>query len=127
MEKPILDWLEIIRTHGKSGWSQFYKSMLGHPISDVARFYSSVDHFGDTVVFEAIVATSTKNIKDDPLNYVLSVAGKFFIEKIETIDEDKKYQFALDKAKERVRMQNEELEIKIEQAKEISRGYNEII
>lgn len=121
MTKSAINWLAVIKTGGKKEWNDFYKAMLGRSISDPERFHNAVERLGTSVVFEAIVSTSTKTFKEDCLNYVLAVASRMVNAEVEEITYAERYRMNLERSKERVRLQNESLEIKIEQAKERSR------
>jgi len=123
VSKPSgIDWLTITKTEGKAGWERFYKVYLGSPISQSKRFFDAVDRLGHEIVFEAVVAASFRTLDGDPLNYVLAVALSKFNDEIQGIGEADRYKFNLEKAKQRVSLQNEELERKLEKAREIRRG-----
>jgi hypothetical protein len=69
-------YLEEIRRDRAAGWSRVFKDILGQPLSDKERFLKAVDNYGELIIFESLVITSTKKINNDPLNYVLAVAAK---------------------------------------------------
>lgn len=119
MSKSILEWFTLTKTGERKVWSDFYKMMLGRTISQPDRFFGAVDRFGHSIMFEAIVASSTKKFSDDCLDYVLAVAYRKVNEEIEDITEEDRYRMSLDKAKLRTQMQNEEALSKIEKAKEM--------
>lgn len=115
----ISDWVSIIKTQ-KSGWSQFYRAMLGHPLSDLPRFLKAVNDFGEPVMLDAVISASTKKFENsDPLAYVLAIAINKVRDEVQQIDADAKYRLRLSKMKERTRLQNEELEEKIRRAKSV--------
>lgn len=115
----ILDWVAITKNE-KSGWSQFYRELLGSPLSDTTRFLKAVSDFGHEIVFEAVLAASTRKITGDPLNYVIAIAVAKVNEEVQQINDDSRYRFRLEKSKNRIIEQNEELEIKIERARKIN-------
>jgi hypothetical protein len=69
-------YLEEIRRDRTAGWSRVFKDILGQPLSDKERFLKAVDNYGELIIFESLVVTSTKKISGDPLNYMLAVASK---------------------------------------------------
>lgn len=115
----ILDWVAITKNE-KSGWSQFYKEMLASPLSDIPRFLKAVGDFGHEIMFESILAASTRKLEGDPLNYVIAIAVSKVNDEVKQITEDGRYKMRLEKSKQRVTSQNEELEAKIERARKAS-------
>jgi hypothetical protein len=69
-------YLEEIRRDKKAGWSRVFSDILGQPLSDKERFLKVVDNYGDLIVFESLVVTSSKRLTADPLNYVIAVANQ---------------------------------------------------
>lgn len=121
MSNPsVLDWLTITKTAGKEGWSNFYEKFLGQSISQPERFFTAVERFGHEAIFDAIIIASTKTITGDALNYVIGIAVNRITEEIEEIGEAERYRLNLAKAKQRIALQNEELEAKLEKAREIN-------
>jgi DNA-binding transcriptional MerR regulator len=118
MEKQsISDWVAITKNQ-KSGWSQFYRAMTGTPLSDIPRFLKAVDDFGHMTMFEAVLAASTRKLTGDPLNYVIGIALNKTRETLQELEENELYKMRLEKSKQRVQRQNEELEERIRKAKE---------
>lgn len=115
----IYDWVAITKNE-KSGWAQFYRELLVCPLSDTTRFLKAVSDFGHSTMFESIVAASTRKLTGDPLNYVIAIAIAKVNEEIETVTENGKYKMRLERVKQRVIAQNEELESKIEKARKVS-------
>ena len=118
MGNTISDWVAITKNE-KSGWSKFYREFLGQSLSDIPAFLKAVSDFGHAIMFEAVLAASTKKLKGDPLNYVLGIAIAKATESAREISADEKYRMRMEKAKERVISQNEELEAKIERARKL--------
>ncbi len=115
-QQSISDWVAITKTQ-KSGWSQFYRAMTGQSLSDIPRFLKAVNDFGHMVMFEAVLAASTRKLTGDPLNYVIGIALNKTREELQNIDDDDRYRMRLERAKERSRIQNEELEEKFRKAR----------
>lgn len=123
MSKPSgIDWLTITRNEGEAGWKRFYQSYIGQPLIQSKRLMDAVDKLGDVIVFESIVAASFRKIEGDALPYILAIALSKFDEELSGINSAERYRFNINKAKQRVALQNEELETKFEKAKELSRG-----
>lgn len=117
--RTISDWVAITKNE-KSGWSQFYRALLGQPLSDTTRFLKAVADLGHNNMFEAIVSASTRKLTGDPLNYVVAIAVAKVNNEIQEITESDKYRMRLEKSKQRIIRQNEELENKIEKARSLS-------
>jgi hypothetical protein len=113
----INDWVAITKNE-KSGWSDFYRDLLGQPLSDIPRFLKAVSDFGHSIMFESIIATSTKKLTGDPLNYVIGVAVSKASDISKDATEDARYKMRLEKSKMRIAQQNEELEDKYERARQ---------
>jgi hypothetical protein len=114
----INDWVAITKNE-KSGWAQFYRELLGQPLSDIPRFMKAVADFGHGIMFDAILAASPKKLQGDPLNYVIGIAIAKAQQEAKEISDDTKRQLRLDRAKQRTMAQNEELEGKYERARKI--------
>ena len=93
--------------------------MTGHPLSNQSRFFKALDDFGHVILFESVIAASTRSLDGDPLNYIIAVAVSKTNDQIQEITDADRYKMNLLKSKHRVEMQNEELEIKILKAREI--------
>jgi hypothetical protein len=117
--RTINDWVAITKNE-KSGWSQFYRELLAQPLSDIPKFQKAVSDFGHSIMFESILAASTKKLTGDPLNYVLGIAIAKASEAARDTTEDDRYRMRLERNKARVISQNEELENKIEKARKLS-------
>jgi hypothetical protein len=122
-KRTIFDWVAITKNE-KSGWSQFYKEYMGYPLSDTTRFIKAVEDFGHSIMFEAVIAASTRKLEGDPLGYVMAIALAKVREKVEEISEDARYKMRMERSKQRIAMQNEELEAKLERAR-IANGITE--
>jgi len=122
VSKSALDWLTITKDEGQVGWNKFYRAYTGQPISQPKRFFDAVDRLGHAVVFEAVVAASLRTLDGDPMNYIMAIALAKFNDEIGEIDSASRYKFNIDRAKQRVENQNEELESKFNKAREISRA-----
>lgn len=118
-KRTIYDWVAITKNE-KSGWSEFYREFLGQPLSDTARFLKAVSDFGHQIMFDSILSASTRKLTGDPLNYVVAIAVATAQEEAQRISEEKLYKMRLDKSKQRVAMQNEALEEKLERARKAS-------
>ncbi len=115
----ISDWVAITKNE-KSGWSDFYRDLLGQPLSDIPRFLKAVSDFGHEIMFASIIAASTKKLTGDPLNYVIGIAIAKASDISKDASEDTRYRMRLEKNILRTAQQNEELEAKIERARKIS-------
>jgi hypothetical protein len=109
--------MEEIRRDKTAGWSRVFKDILDQPISDKERFLKAVDNYGELIIFESLVITSSKRIDNDPLNYVLAVANQKW--KAELVSQAKADEdsIKISKAVERSKIDNEQLYEKIEAAK----------
>jgi hypothetical protein len=114
--RTILEWVAVTKNE-KSGWSQFYRELLGQPLSDTTRFLKAVADFGHEIMFESILAASTRKLEGDPLNYVIAIAVSKVNDEVKQITDSDRYRMKLEKNKQRVIQQNEELEAKMERAK----------
>ena len=123
----LTDYLEEIRKDKTVGWSRVYKDILDQPLYDKARFLKAVDVFGEIIVFEALVITAAKKLKNDPLNYFLAVANQRWREELQreiSSDEDTiKATRAIEKSKEAGVL----LEEKIEKARRRSNAADDSI
>lgn len=115
-KRTISDWVAITKNE-KSGWAEFYREMLGSPLSDTPRFLKAVADMGHDTMFDAIVSASIRKLDGDPLNYVLAIAIAKVKEEVQNITSDDRYRLKLEKSKQRVSLQNEELEAKLERAR----------
>lgn len=123
MSKPSgIDWLTITREEGEAGWKRFYQAYMGLPLVQTKRLMDAVEKLGDVIVFESIVAASFRKLEGDPLPYIMAIAIAKFNEEVTRIHEAERYRFSIDKSKQRIALQNDELENKLEKAREISRG-----
>ena len=115
--KTLLMYMEEIRRDKTAGWSRVFKDILDQPISDKERFLKAVDNYGELIIFESLVITSSKRIDNDPLNYVLAVANQKW--KAELVSQAKADEdsIKISKAVERSKIDNEQLYEKIEAAK----------
>lgn len=68
-------------------------------------------------MFESILAASTKKLTGDPLNYVIGIAVAKAGNEAKEITADDRYRMRLEKSKQRILSQNEELENKYERAR----------
>ena len=110
-------YLEEIRRDKKIGWSRVFLDILGQPLSDKERFLKAVDNYGDLIMFESLVVTSSKRISNDPINYVLAVANQKWRDDLISqarADEDS---MKTTRAIEKSRNENQLLYEKIEAAK----------
>lgn len=110
-------FLDDIKKNGKPAWIRFYKATLSTHISAPTRFFKSLEHYGDTVMFDAVLITSNRSIKGDPLNYVLGVANMLWKEQAEKIAEKETYLRAMNEVKQKTAAANLELSRKIEEAR----------
>lgn len=116
MGTTISEWV-VITQNEKAGWSRFYNEFMGSPLSDIPRFLKAVSDFGHNIMFESILAASSKKLNGDPLNYVIGIAIAKASEEAKAITDDRKYRLNLEKSKQRIITQNEELEELIERAR----------
>jgi hypothetical protein len=115
-KKSISDWFAITSQEGKVGWLNYYKGMLGQPISKPDKFFKALDDFGHVIMFESVVAASTRKLEGDPLNYVIAIAVSKVNDEVEAITAASKYAYNLERAKQRTVLQNEELDSKLRKA-----------
>lgn len=111
------NWIKIINLTGKTGLLSFYESSLGKSVSNIQIFNWAIDSYGDWPVIEAIIVASKKKFTDDPLNYVLAVAQAKWKDSALASGEVEKYERGIERSKNRVARQNEELEEKLEKAR----------
>lgn len=119
--KSLDRWRFEIRSYGKPLWLRFYAELLGTRVSNYPRFYKALGQYGDWPMFEAIVASSDKNITGDPLNYVLKVAHEKWKEQQKERDADSDYLDAVTLAKDITEKQNSELSRKLKKAQTIAK------
>lgn len=112
-------WLEEIKL-GRRGWIRVYKSAFGTAISDPSRFFSALKIYGDTILFDAIIISSTKTLKDDPLNYILAVAHSKAQEEVDRQRGIDEYILSQERAKANTEARNKDLAQRIERAKQLT-------
>jgi hypothetical protein len=112
-------WLRIIEDQGITGWLKFYESSLKQPVSDTEGLSWAIQSYGRWPVVEGILAASKKKMQGDPLPYVLSVATAKWKEDYIESTADAKYKRGLERSKQRVVQQNEELQDKLEKARRV--------
>ncbi len=112
------NWLKVIELTGTTGVLKFYESSLGTPVSNTQQLKWAIDAYGTWPIVEAILAASKKKM-DDPLNYVMAVAQSKWKESFIEASESEKYARGIERSKNRIAQQNEELQIKLAKAKEI--------
>jgi hypothetical protein len=86
----LQSYLEDIRKDKTKGWSRVYRDILGQPLYDKDRFLNAVELYGEVVIFEAMVATAAKRLKNDPMNYFMTVADQRWREEIKNQAESDK-------------------------------------
>lgn len=111
------NWIKVIHLTGETGWLSFYESSIGHPVSSTHQLNWAIDSYGEWPVIEAILAASKKKFTDDPLNYVLAVAQAKWKVSSELTQNTDRYERSVERSKNRVTQQNEELADKIEKAR----------
>lgn len=120
------NWIKVIDRTGFTGWLSFYESSLGQPVSNRDLFQWALDTYGRWPLMEAILATTKRRLKDDPLNYVIGVAQIKWKESYIDNSDSEKYQRGIERGKQVTAIRNEELEHKLERAKRaISNGVSE--
>lgn len=110
-------YLEEIRRDKKAGWSRVFKDILGQPLSDKEMFLKAVDNYGDLIMFESLVVTSSKRIGNDPLKYVLAVANQKWRDDLVSQAKADEDSIKANKAIEKSKNDNQLLYEKIEEAK----------
>jgi hypothetical protein len=113
----LTKWRLLIRQYGSKQWVRFYQEFLGVAPSSYPRFYRAIKLYGDWPVFEAIVEASGRELTGDPLAYVLKVANSKWREEASEQDSESEYVESINRAKERSRLQNAQLQKKIKAAK----------
>lgn len=112
------NWIKVIELTGQTGWIAFYESLTHHPVSNIERLMWCVDSYGKWPTFEAILATQKKTFTSDPLAYIIAVAQAKWRDGYVVDSENAKYERGIERSKQRVQQQNEELEDKLRKAKE---------
>lgn len=116
--KTLQAYIGEIRSDSAKGWRVVYKDILGKQITDIQGFLKAVDLFGEEIMFEAIITTSTKKLSSpDPQNYVIAVARQLWKEALQEALEKDADELRLERAKRRVESDNAELAQKIQEAK----------
>ena len=110
-------YLEEIRRDKKAGWSRVFADILGQPLSDKERFLKAVDNYGDLIIFESLVVTSSKRMTGDPLNYVLAVANQKWRDDLISQAKADEDSIKTNRAIEKSKNANQLLYEKIEEAK----------
>lgn len=118
--KSLSQWRFEIKRFGKARYGQFYTSMTGFNISSYPRFYKALNQYGDSILFDSIVAASDRTFDSDPLNYVIKIAHNKWKEQEEELDASEEYEAELEKAKRESRRQSEELKKKLDKARRIN-------
>lgn len=94
-----------------------YRDSLKTTISDNGRFFRALEIYGKWPLYEAILLTASRNIKDDPLNYVLSIAHNKYMEQIKEEEYATRYAMRIEMEKERSLEHSQDLANKIAKAK----------
>jgi len=110
-------YLEEIRRDKTAGWSRVFADILGQPLSDKTRFLKAVDNYGDLIVFQSLVVTSSKRITNDPINYVLAVANQQWKEALINQVKADEETLKANRSIEQSRKENQLLYEKIKEAK----------
>ncbi len=116
--KTFQTYLSEIRKSPSDGWRAAYQDILGHSLSDTEKFLNGVELFGEDIMFEALVATSSQNLSSpNPLSYVLAVARAIWKERLEEDLHKEAEELQRERAKKRVAADSAELAERIEKAK----------
>jgi hypothetical protein len=116
--KTLQSYLDGIREHPANGWKVVYLDILGHRLSDTDKFLNGVGLFGEEIMFEALIATSSRKLSSpDPLSYVLAVARQIWKDELQTALTKDADELRLERGKRRILEGNAELAERIEQAK----------
>jgi len=110
-------YLEEIRRDKTAGWPRVFADILGQPLSDKTRFLKAVDNYGDLIVFQSLVVTSSKRITNDPINYVLAVANQQWKEALINQVKADEETLKANRSIEQSRKENQLLYEKIKEAK----------
>jgi hypothetical protein len=118
--KTLQSYLEGIRVNPARGWNSAYLDILGQPLpfTETEKFLNGVELFGEDIMFEALMATSSQNLSSpNPLSYVLAVARSIWKERLEEALQKDQNELQIERAKKRVAADSAELAERIEQAK----------
>jgi hypothetical protein len=116
-EKSLDQWRVELRLYGKRYWLKLYEAFMGQPVSNSTRLYRCVNLYGELIVLDAIVDSSNRDLNGDKLNYVAKVASLKWKEAQREQDSESEYVESINRAKERSRLQNNQLQKKIKAAK----------
>lgn len=119
-EKSLSQWRFEIKRFGKAHYGRFYSSMVGFQVSSYPRFYKALNQYGDSILFDSIVAASDRAFDSDPLNYVLKIAHNKWKEQEEELDASEEYEEEVEKAKLESRRHSDELKKKLDKARRIN-------
>ncbi len=116
--KTLQSYLSEIQKSPSKGWNAAYQDILGHRLTETEKFLNGVELFGEDIMFEALVATSSQNLSSpNPLSYVLAVARAIWKERLEEAIHKEADELQRERAKKRVAKDSAELAERIEQAK----------
>ena len=118
--KSLDRWRYEIKVYGKPHWLRFYQDLMGQAASSNMRFFRALKLYGDWPMFEAIVASSDKDLTGDKLNYVVTVAKNIWKEQQQERDAETDYLDVIESAKEASHKQNEALARKLKKAQVIA-------
>ena len=116
--KTLQVYLEAIRNNPSKGWRVIYSDIMGKPLSDTSKFLRGVELFGEEIMFEAVIITSSKNLSSpDPTNYVLAVARQLWKDTLKEELIKEQDELRLERARRHVQEDNTKLADRIELAK----------
>lgn len=111
--KSLDRWRFEIKSLGKKVWLTFYQEFLGQPCSSPMRLYRAINLYGDLIVMEAIVDSSTQALTGDPLGYVTKVASNKWKAIQQQEDENSEYSESINAAKAATLLHNKQLAAKL--------------
>lgn len=115
METKSLDrWRFEIKSIGKKVWLSFYHEFMGQPCSSPMKLYRAINLYGDLIVMEAIIDSSTQSLTGDPIGYVLKVASNKWKAIQQQEDESTQYIESINKAKASTALRNKQLAAKLQ-------------
>lgn len=114
--------LKDLISGGRERWAEEYKTLFGLTLSDSDRFFRCLDLYGEFILYEAMVLSSTKKFDKDPLGYILAVAHSKWKDEKKAEMEAERYEMRMQIAKERSLEFNQQLSEKINKARRKMHG-----
>lgn len=113
MEKSLDRWRFEIKSIGKKHWLAFYAEMLGQACSSPMRLYRAINLYGELIVMEAIIDSSTQDLTGDKIAYVNKVAANKWKTIQQQADASSEYVESINAAKASTLLRNKLLAAKL--------------